>query len=328
MKSTRVKPNVSKGITNIKSIFITALSLISRSRTVVVFLILVMASSMLSEHFFTVGNITNVLRQASFNGLLSIGLTLVILTKGIDLSPGSILGLAAMVVGLLKDQHPVIIIGAALLSGAAVGLINGFTIAKLRIEPFVVTLATLAIARGLALILTAGYLVVGTNEFIRTLGTGYLVGFPIPVILVVVAFLIAFIVLRWTPYGRRMYAVGANEEAARLAGINVDRHKISAYIISGVMAAAAGVILVGRLNVSDPLSGTGYELDAIAATVIGGTTFEGGKGSIIGTVIGVLILAMLNNIMNLLGFSPYVQQVFKGVVLAGAVIMNEYKRRK
>jgi len=313
---------------DVKSILKTVLRLISRYRTVVVFIILVLASSLLSKHFFTIGNITNVLRQASFNGLLSIGLTLVILTKGIDLSAGSALGLATMVAGLLSGQHPLVIIGAALLAGAVMGLVNGLTIAKLHIEPFVVTLATLAIGRGLALILTAGYLVVGTNEFIRKLGTGYVLGVPVPVIIMAVAFFIAFVVLRWTPYGRRMYAVGANEDAARLAGINVDWHKISAYVISGVMAAAAGVVLLGRLNVADPLSGTGLELDAIAATVIGGTTFDGGKGGIAGTIIGVLILAMLNNIMNLLGFSPYMQQVVKGLVLAGAVIMNEYKRRK
>ena len=320
--------SVTKQKMDIKTIGNTILKLISRYRTIFVFLVLVIISSSLSPHFLTIGNITNVLRQASFNGLLSIGLTLVILVKGIDLSAGSVLGVAAMTAGLLKDQPAFIIIGGALLAGALIGWVNGVTIAKLRIEPFVVTLATLTVGRGIALLMTAGYLVVGTTDTIRWLGTGYVLGIPVPVIIMALMFLIAYVVLRWTPYGRRMYAVGANEEAARLAGINVDNHKISAYVISGVMAAMAGVILVGRLNVSDPLAGTGYELDAIAATVIGGTTFDGGKGGIAGTIIGVLILAMLNNIMNLLGFSPYMQQVVKGLVLAGAVIMNEYKRRK
>jgi len=318
----------SKQAISFSSIINTVGMLISRYRTIFVFIVLVITSSILSPHFLSFTNITNVLRQSSFNGLMAIGLTFVLLTGGIDLSAGSALGLAAMVAGLLKDQHPAITIAGALASGLLLGWINGVVVAKLRIVPFIVTLATLTIGRGIALLLTGGYLVVGTNDIIRWLGTGYVLGIPVPVYVMVLGFLFTFLVLRYTTFGRRVYATGANEEAAHLAGINVARHKIAVYVISGFVSALAGIIMVGRLNVSDPLAGEGYELDAIAATVIGGTSFDGGIGGITGTIIGVLILAMLNNIMNLLGFSPYMQQVVKGVVLAGAVIMNEYKKQK
>jgi ribose transport system permease protein len=272
--------------------------------------------------------VTNVLRQASFNGLLSTGMTFVILTKGIDLSGGSILGVAAMIAGLLKEQNIVTIFAAALGVGGILGLMNGVVIAKLRLEPFVVTLAMLTVARGVALVVSKGYLITGVSDTFREVGVGYVLGVPNPVIIMGVTFAAAWFVLRYTQFGRRVYATGANEEAARLAGINVDAHKMAAYGISGVLAALAALVLVARLQTADPLSGVGFELDAIAATVIGGTTFDGGKGGIGGTVIGVLILAMLNNILNLMNISPYAQQIVKGMVLLGAVVMNEYTRRR
>jgi ribose/xylose/arabinose/galactoside ABC-type transport system permease subunit len=304
------------------------LGLIVRYRTLAVFVGMVVVGGLLSPQLLSVGNITNVLRQASFNGLLSTGMTFVILTKGIDLSGGSILGVAAMIVGMLKHEHILIILPAALGVGALLGLLNGVVIAKLRLEPFVVTLAMLTVARGIALVVSRGYLVTGVQDTVRELGVGYVLGVPNPVIIMALTFGVAWFVLRYTQFGRRVYATGANEEAARLAGINVDRHKIAVYGISGFLAGLAALVLVARLQVADPLSGSGFELDAIAATVIGGTTFDGGKGGIGGTIIGVLILAMLNNILNLLNISPYAQQIVKGLVLAGAVIMNEYTRRR
>jgi ribose/xylose/arabinose/galactoside ABC-type transport system permease subunit len=323
-------PTVENGraVSQFPSVLGRGLLLIARYRTLAVFLGMVIVGGMLSPQLLAIGNVTNVLRQAAFNGLLSTGMTFVILTRGIDLSGGSILGVAAMVAGLLKDQNVVIIFGAALCVGALLGIVNGLAIAKLRLEPFVVTLAMLTIARGIALVVSRGYLITGVQDNFREVGVGYVLGVPNPVIIMAVIFLFAWFVLRYTQFGRCIYATGANEEAARLAGISVDRHKIAVYGISGALAALAGLVLVARLQVADPLSGTGFELDAIAATVIGGTTFDGGRGGIGGTIIGVLILAMLNNILNLLNISPYAQQIVKGAVLAGAVIMNEYKRRR
>lgn len=317
-----------RAATRARSMMGQGIRLMVRYRTLAVFLGMVVVGGVLSPQLLSLGNVTNVLRQASFNGLLSTGMTFVILTKGIDLSGGSILGMAAMVAGLLKDQNILIIFVSALGVGTFFGLINGVVIAKLRLEPFVVTLAMLTIARGVALVVSRGYLITGVQENFRQVGVGYVLGVPNPVIIMAVVFVVAWFVLRYTQFGRRVYATGANEEAARLAGINVDRHKIAVYGVSGFLSALAGLVLVARLQVADPLSGSGFELDAIAATVIGGTTFDGGKGGIGGTVIGVLILAMLNNILNLLNISPYAQQIVKGAVLAGAVVMNEYKRRR
>lgn len=310
------------------SLVIQGVRLIGRYRTLAVFLGMVIVGGTLSPQLLSLGNVTNVLRQASFNGLLSTGMTFVILTKGIDLSGGSILGVAAMVAGLLKEQNIVTIFAAALGVGGILGLMNGVVIAKLRLEPFVVTLAMLTVARGVALVVSKGYLITGVSDTFREVGVGYVLGIPNPVIIMGVTFAAAWFVLRYTQFGRRVYATGANEEAARLAGINVDAHKMAAYGISGVLAALAALVLVARLQTADPLSGVGFELDAIAATVIGGTTFDGGKGGIGGTVIGVLILAMLNNILNLMNISPYAQQIVKGMVLLGAVVMNEYTRRR
>ena len=310
------------------SLVIQGVRLIGRYRTLAVFLGMVIVGGALSPQLLSLGNVTNVLRQASFNGLLSTGMTFVILTKGIDLSGGSILGVAAMIAGLLKEQNIVTIFVAALGVGGILGLMNGVVIAKLRLEPFVVTLAMLTVARGVALVVSKGYLITGVSDTFREVGVGYLLGVPNPVIIMGVTFAAAWFVLRYTQFGRRVYATGANEEAARLAGINVDAHKMAAYGISGVLAALAALVLVARLQTADPLSGVGFELDAIAATVIGGTTFDGGKGGIGGTVIGVLILAMLNNILNLMNISPYAQQIVKGMVLLGAVVMNEYTRRR
>jgi ribose/xylose/arabinose/galactoside ABC-type transport system permease subunit len=302
--------------------------LVLRYRTLSVFIGMVILGGILSPELLSLGNVTNVLRQASFNGLLSTGMTFVILTRGIDLSGGSILGVAAMVAGLLKDHNIVTIFACALAVGGLLGAANGVVIAKLRLEPFVVTLAMLTVARGVALVVSKGYLITGVQDTFREVGVGYVLGIPNPVIIMAVVFAAAWFMLRYTQFGRRVYATGANEEAARLAGINVDAHKIAVYGISGVLAALAGLVLVARLQTADPLSGTGFELDAIAATVIGGTTFDGGKGGIGGTVIGVLILAMLNNILNLMNISPYAQQIVKGLVLLGAVVMNEYTRRR
>jgi ribose/xylose/arabinose/galactoside ABC-type transport system permease subunit len=310
------------------ALLLRGLRLIVRYRTLAVFIGMVILGGLLSPELLSLGNVTNVLRQASFNGLLSTGMTFVILTRGIDLSGGSILGVAAMVAGLLKDHNIVTIFVCALGVGGLLGAGNGVVIAKLRLEPFVVTLAMLTVARGVALVVSKGYLITGVQDTFREVGVGYVLGVPNPVIIMAVVFAGAWFVLRYTQFGRRVYATGANEEAARLAGVNVDGHKIAVYAISGVLAALAGLVLVARLQTADPLSGTGFELDAIAATVIGGTTFDGGKGGIGGTIIGVLILAMLNNILNLMNISPYAQQIVKGLVLLGAVVMNEYTRRR
>lgn len=289
-------------------------------------LLLVVVSAILSPVFLTSENIFNTLRQASAIGIVSLGATLVILNGGIDLSVGSILTLAAcMTTGLMAGKNgvtiPVII--AVLLVGVLFGFINGITITKRKVEPFIITLGLSTVIQGIVLLVTKGSPVGQIAPNLKFLGNGYLWVIPVPVILFAVIFAIASVVLHRTVFGRYIYSVGGNAEAARLSGIKVDRNKIYVYMISGLSAAIAGIVLASRVSVGDPYMGRGYELDAIAAVVIGGTSMAGGVGGLTGTIAGVLIITVMNNMLNLLNISPFIQQIIKGLIIIAAVIFQK-----
>ncbi|REJ25481.1 ribose ABC transporter permease [Caldibacillus debilis] len=292
-------------------------------------LLIVIVLTILSPNFLTATNILNVFRQVSINALLAFGMTYVILTGGIDLSVGSILALcSALAAGFMTDgMDPVLAVSAGLVLGALMGAANGFVIAKGKVAPFIATLATMTIFRGLTLVYTEGRPITGFSDSVafKMIGRGYFLGVPVPVYIMLAIFLILYLVLKKTTFGRGVYAVGGNEEASRLSGLNVDRIKIGVYTISGLLSAFAGIILTSRLNSAQPTAGISYELDAIAAVVIGGTSLSGGRGRIVGTLIGTLIIGVLNNGLNLLNVSSFYQQVVKGGVILLAVLLDRKK---
>jgi len=291
--------------------------------------LLFVVSALISPHFLGVTNIFNVLRGASMVGIVSIGMTFVILNRGIDLSVGSILGISAVLGAGMAQQGIGFVMPVCLVAGTFLGLVNGLIITKLRLQPFIATLATLIFVRGIVYIYTSGSIIVVQNpsDSFNFLGSGRIGPVPVPVILFVLVWGLAAYVLTRTVYGREVYAVGANEEAARLSGINVERNKVLVYCTSGFLASLAGVVLLSRLSAGEPNAGTLYELDGIAATLIGGTAFEGGIGGVRGTIAGVLILAFLGNILNLTNVSPYTQMLLKGVIIVLAVVVSELKNR-
>ena len=291
----------------------------------VVFFILIVLSSILSPYFLSWANFTNILRQVSFNGIISIGMCMVILMRGIDLSVGSIFGLANVLVAGFASWGFWGVLGVALVVGLACGAFNGILVTKVKIEPFVVTLGTLIIARGLAFIYTEGVLIPNITQF-RFIGAGYLVGIPVPAIIMIVLFALAYFIQTSTVFGRRCYAVGGNPEAAKMAGISVDYYLFLSYVVAGVLAAFSGLIMVARMTTGEPTAGNMFELDAIAAVVMGGTTFHGGRGGIIGTIFGVLILGIISNILNLMNVSSYTQLVVKGFFLIFAVVLSEIRK--
>ena len=292
-------------------------------------ILIVVIISILNPAFLSPGNLMNVLRQVSINALIAFGMTFVILTGGIDLSVGSILALSGAVTATLMASgvDPVLAVLIGLLAGAALGAFNGIVIAKGKVAPFIATLATMTIFRGLTLVFTDGRPVsgLGDSTFFDMLGRGYLFGIPVPAVTMMVSFLVLYLILKKTTFGRRVYAVGGNEEAAVLSGINADRVKIYVYSLTGFLAALAGTILTSRLSSAQPTAGQMYELDAIAAVVLGGTSLTGGRGWIIGTLIGALIIGVLNNGLNLLGVSSFFQQVVKGSVILLAVLLDRKK---
>ena len=253
----------------------------------------------------------NLLRQVSINALIAFGMTFVILTGGIDLSVGAILALSsALMAGMMvSGLDPVLAIGFACLIGALLGAVNGAFIAKAKMAPFIATLATMTVFRGLTLVYTNGNPITGLSDsfWFQVFGRGYLLGLPVPAITVIISFVILWCLLHKTPFGRKTYAIGGNEKAALISGINVDRMKILIYALNGLLAALAGAILASRLDSAQPTAGTSYELDAIAAVVLGGTSLSGGRGRIVGTLIGALIIGTLNNGLNLLGVSSFYQ---------------------
>lgn len=292
--------------------------------------LIIIALSIINTDFLTMSNIFNVLRQTSINALMAFGMTFVILTGGIDLSVGSILALSsALTAGLMlggMNTWLAVIIG--LISGTVMGVFNGLLITKGKVAPFIATLATMTLFRGLTLSYTEGRPISGLPDEFGLLGKSYFLEVPTPVLWMVISFAILYIILKHTTFGRRVYALGSNEEATWLSGINTNKVKVLVYGISGLLAALSGVILTSRLNSAEPTAGVSYELDAIAAVVLGGTSLSGGKGWIVGTLIGAMIIGVLDNGLNLLNVPSFYQQVVKGVVILIAVLMDRSNSNK
>ncbi|MFJ7733717.1 ribose ABC transporter permease [Lysinibacillus sp. NPDC097231] len=292
-------------------------------------LLIVIIVTILNPSFATASNILNVLRQVSISALIAFGMTFIILTGGIDLSVGSTLALTGAIAAsmLASGLDPILTMFVALILGTILGAINGIIIAKGKVAPFIATLATMTIYRGLTLVFTEGRPISGLGNSLsfQMLGKGYFLGIPVPVVTTAFAFGILYFIMHKTTFGRRVYAVGGNEDASRLSGINVDRVKIAVYSLTGTLAALSALILTSRLNSAQPTAGTSYELDAIAAVVLGGTSLTGGRGWIFGTLVGALIIGVLNNGLNLIGVSSFFQQVVKGAVILIAVLIDRKK---
>lgn len=298
---------------------------------IIALIVLMIFVTILNPSFIRPSNLINLLRQVSVNALIAFGMSFVILTGGIDLSVGSVLALtSAIFAGLLgMGVPPMLGVVIALAVGGLLGAINGILITKGKMAPFIATLATMTIFRGLTLVYTGGNPITNFSDAFsyKFIGRGYVLGIPWPVILMIIFFAIAFVILNKTPFGRKTYAIGGNEKASFISGIKTDSVKIKIYAISGFLAAMAGLILTSRLNSAQPTAGTAYEMDAIAAVVLGGISMSGGKGSIAGTLVGALILGTLNNGLNMLGVSSFYQQIVKGIVILIAVLIDR-KRNK
>ncbi|MGG4047561.1 ribose ABC transporter permease [Paenibacillus favisporus] len=292
-------------------------------------IILIIIVSVLNPSFLEPLNILNLLRQVSINALIAFGMTFVILTGGIDLSVGSILALSSAFVAnmLVSGVDPILAIIIGCLLGGVMGMVNGLLITKGKMAPFIATLATMTVFRGLTMVYTDGNPITGLGDsrLFQLFGRGYELGIPVPAITMIITFVILWVILNKTPFGRKTYAIGGNEKASIVSGIKVPRVKIMIYSLAGLLSALAGAILTSRLNSAQPTAGTSYELDAIAAVVLGGTSLSGGRGRIVGTLIGALIIGTLNNGLNLLGVSSFYQMVVKGIVILIAVLIDRKK---
>ncbi|MDO4643797.1 MAG: ribose ABC transporter permease [Cardiobacteriaceae bacterium] len=312
---------------SIKSFFI-------RQRSLIALLILVSVVAVLNPKFISPDNIFNIFRQTSVNAVIAVGMTMVILTAGIDLSVGSVLALTGAFAATMvaADISVWLVFPVILLSGALLGAISGVLVAKGGIQPFIATLVTMTLLRGVTLVYTDGRPISSgfsdNADRFAALGIGDFLYVPIPVWIMASIFILAWFILRHTPMRRYIYAIGGNIEASRLSGINTDKVLICVYAMSGIFAALAGLIVTARLSSAQPTAGMSYELDAIAAVVVGGTSLMGGKGKITGTLIGALIIAFLNNALNLLDVSAYYQTIAKAIVILIAVLADNYLARK
>ncbi len=298
--------------------------------------VLCLVLSLVSDNFLTSRNIINVLRQTSINGILAIGMTFVILTRGIDLSVGSVVALVGVVsasfattgaAGIAGAPYmPLIPVLVGLVTGTAIGAVSGTVVARFSVPAFVATLGMLSAARGLTLIYSGGRPIPALTEGYRWIGTGDIAGIPVPIILFGLVFALAHFVLSRTRFGRHVYAVGGNPHAAKVSGLPVRRIRFAVYAISGALAGIAGMILAARTGSALPQAGVAYELDAIAAVVIGGTSLAGGIGRVSGTVIGALLIGVMNNGLDLLGVESYYQQVIKGGLIVAAVMLDRSRK--
>lgn len=298
---------------------------------VVAFVVICIALALSTPRFLTVQNLMIIVTQVSINALLAFGVTFVIITGGIDLSIGSIVAVVGVVAASFAhpDTYPIIVpIGAGLLTGILFGALNGFVITRSNVPPFIVTLGTMTIGRGLALILSKGRPVSNLSDSFNFLGGGKIFGIPTLILILIIGFIICSIVLRKTVSGRYMYAVGGNEQAANASGIGVPRVKMLVYVLSGSLAAIAGILLTSRIGTGQPNAGAGFELDAIAATIIGGTSTTGGTGTMTGTLIGALLIGVISNGLDLLNVSSYYQLVIKGVIIVGAVVLDSVSQKR
>ncbi len=300
-------------------------------RPLIALLIFSAVISIVNPRFLSLSNILNVLRQTSINSVIAAGMTFVILTGGIDLSVGSVLAfcgaLSAALVG--ANLNILVVILVPMIAGACFGAATGTIISRGRVQPFIATLVTMTIMRGATLVFTDGRPINASeglwSEAFAWFGDGYLLGIPVPVYMMILVYAVGWYTLHQTRFGRYIYALGGNEEAARLSGLAILRLKVLVYGISGFLAASAGIILTSRLSSAQPTAGAGYELDAIAAVVLGGTSLAGGSGKILGTIIGALIIGILNNALNLMNVSSYYQMIAKGTVILIAVLLDRNK---
>lgn len=303
---------------------------LDKYKSLIGLVLLCLVITIAAPKFLTLSNITNVFTQVSVNAIIAVGMTFVILTGGIDLSVGSTLAISgALGASIVKSTGNItlaVIVSA--LVGIGIGLINGLLISKGKLQAFIATLATMTIFRGVTLVFTNGTPISKLPEEFVKIGNGKIGFMPIPVIITLIVFLIGAYALSQTRFGRYLYALGGNEDSARLSGINTTKIKTLAYVISGFSASVAGVIITSRIGSASPNAGTGFELDAIAAVVIGGTSLAGGEGRITGTIIGALIIGVLNNGLNLMNVSPFYQSIVKGLVILIAVLLDKKRNKK
>lgn len=302
---------------------------LSRYSIILGFLALFIFLSIYSDRFLTVGNMVNVIRQSSIIGIIACGMTFIIVSGNFDLSVGSVCGFVGGVAVSLSNNHSIwLAVIASIAIGAAIGLANGLLVTRLFMSSFIVTLGTMVITRGMLYIYSNGYPIRGVNKDFLFFGQGYLGSLPVPILIFLIVIIVTHIVLNNTKFGKYIYAIGGNIEASQLSGIFINFYRIIAFVLSGAFAALSGIVLASRINLASPLGGSNYELDAIAAVVIGGTSIMGGEGSIPRTVVGVLLLTILNNGFNMLNVSIYMQYLFKGIIIIGAVGFDTYSRHR
>jgi len=296
--------------------------------SLIVFIAMLLASAFLSDRFLTVDNITNILRQSVPLGVVSLGLLFVILTGGIDLSVGSVMALVSVVVALVVPEQGLFLgILAGVVAGALCGVFSGTLVATFRIAPFIATLATMTVARGVALIVSKGQPIFIDDTAFNDFGVASWFGIPTTFYLLIVCFLVALFLYRKTVFGRLTLSIGSNETATRFAGIRVAYYKFGVYALAGLACGIAGVVASTRTGVGSPILAIGFELDAIAAVVVGGASLAGGRGTVFNTLIGVMILSIISNIMNLMNIPGYHQQVVKGAIIILAVMLESLKGR-
>ncbi len=300
------------------------IKLVTKYRTITVLAVILIIATFLSEAFLTVGNLLNVVRQVSITAIIAAGMTFVILTAGIDLSVGSVLAIAGAISAsiMVSTGSVFLAIMAALLVGVLFGWVNGTFITKASIPPFITTLAIMVMARGFVLVFTDGSPIATKSQVYNFIGKGYVLGIPFPVLILVILYTACHILLKYTRFGRSVFSLGGNREATRLSGININRIEVLVYTISGLLAGLTGIILTARLGSAQPTAGEGYELDAIASVILGGTSLAGGQGAILTTVIGAMILGVLDNILVLMNVNPFASDIVKGAVILLAVLVD------
>ena len=295
----------------------------------ILLLVLIIVVSVLNTNFLSAQNIKNIFQQVSINGILAVGMTFVIITGGIDLSVGSLLGFSGVIAASLVSGggNPLLAVLAGIAAGLVFGVINGVLVSYAKIVPFIVTLGMLSIARGFTNVYTHGSPIIRLNKAFTALGQSSFLGIGLPVWIFVCMLLVGYVLLHTTKLGRYTLAVGVNEIASKTSGINTAKIKMFAYTFTGFCCGLAGILMTAKTNAGAPNAGTGYELDAIAAAIIGGTSPSGGKGSIFGTLLGVLIFGIIQNALDILNVSSYIQQVIKGLIIIGAVWADKANRR-
>jgi ribose/xylose/arabinose/galactoside ABC-type transport system permease subunit len=304
-------------------------TILSKYGILLVLLVIILILSITAPVFFSTRNLLNILRQISVNGIIAVGMTFVIITAGIDLSVGSTVAMAGVVA--TSFAHPgdpvylAVLLG--LLVGLACGSVNGFLVAKGGIAPFIATLGMMTVLRGLALVFTSGRPVIDLSEEYNLIGGGYTAGIPNPVVIFIIILILGIFALRFMKFGRHVYAIGGNELAAQVSGISTKAVIFSVYAIAGTLAGLAGVVITARVMTGSPVIGVGYELNAIAAVVIGGTSLAGGVGTIVGSFIGALIIGVINNGLDLLNVSSYFQQIVKGAIVILAVLLDRWMHK-